>query len=329
MTNDLPLAGMINEAMIEMFCMKAVRIHEYGGPEVLKLEDVPKPVPAADEVLIKIYAAGVNPVDWKIREGLRKDKFPANLPLILGWDVSGVIEQAGKDVQLLKKGDEVYSRPDPTKNGAYAEYIVVKASQVNLKPKSIGHVEAAAVPLAGLTAWQGLFDFGGLKPGQKVLIHAASGGVGSFAVQFAKWQHAYIIATTSKENMEFVKQLGADEVIDYKSEKFEDKVHNIDLVFDTVGGEAQKRSLKVLRNGGTLITTLKPENQEEAKKKNIHIEGYTAQSYPKQLEQIARLIDSGIVHPVIAKVLDLEHAAEAQKLSEEGHTRGKIVLKVA
>lgn len=308
--------------------MKAIRIHQFGGPEVLKLEEVPRPEPGADEVLIKVFATSVNPVDWKIRKGLRKEKFPTKFPLIPGWDVSGEIEEVGSDIKIFRKGDEVYSRPDLTRNGTYAEYVVVKADLVGLKPKSIDHEKAAAVPLAGLTAWQGLFDHGGLQAGQKVLIHAASGGVGTFAVQFAKWKGAYVIGTTSAENIEFVKQLGADEVIDYKKEKFEDKLKDIDLVFDTIGGATQRRSLKVLKNDGRLITTLKPENQEEAKTKNIHIEGYTAQSYPEELEQIAHLIDAGKVMPVVTVILPLEKAAEAQKISEEGHTRGKIVLKV-
>ena len=292
--------------------MKAIRIHEFGGPEVLKLEDAPRPKPGKDEVLIKVFATSVNPVDWKIRKGLRKEKFPIKFPLIPGWDVSGEIEEAGTDIKNFHKGDEVYGRPDSTRNGAYAEYVVVKANLVSLKPKSIDHVKAAAVPLAGLTAWQGLFDYGHLQPGQKVLIHAASGGVGTFAVQFAKWKGAYVAGTTSKQNIDFVKQLGADEVIDYKKEKFEDKLRDVDLVFDTIGGDTQNRSLKILKNGGRLITTLKPEIQEDAKSKSIHIEGFTAQSYPEDLEQIAQLIDAGKVIPVIAEVLPLEQAAEAQ-----------------
>ncbi len=308
--------------------MKAITIHAFGGPEVLKLEEVPVPKPAADEVLIKIYASGVNPVDYKIRKGARKEKFPTNFPLILGWDCSGVIEEVGSEVKNLKKGDEVYSRPDPTKNGTYAEYVVVKANQVGKRPMSIDHIHAAAVPLAGLTAWQGLFDFGKLEKDQKVLIHAASGGVGSFAVQFAKWKGAYIIGTTSKENIDFVKQLGADEVIDYKNEKFEEKLKDLDLVFDTIGGDTQKRSVQVLKNGGRLITTLKPEAGAEAKEKNIHLEGYMAQSYPDELEKIAQLIDERKVKPYIEKVFPLEEAAEAQQLIEQGHTVGKIVLKV-
>lgn len=308
--------------------MKAVRIHEFGGPDVLELEEAPKPKPAADEVLVKVYATSVNPVDWKIREGMRKDKFPTPLPLIPGWDVSGVIEEVGDHVKRFRPGDEVYGRPDPTKNGAYAEYITVKANQLGFKPKSIDHINAAAVPLAGLTAWQGLFDRGYLQKGQKVLIHAASGGVGTFAVQFAKWKGAYVIGTASEANISFIKQLGADEVIDYHKESFEDVLNDIDLVFDTIGGDTQKRSIQVLKEHGRLITTLKPEFLAEAKEKHIYLEGYTAQSYPDQLEQIAGLIDEGIIQPVISMVLNLDEARKAQQISEEGHVRGKIVIKV-
>lgn len=308
--------------------MKAVRIHEYGGPDVLELEEAPMPKPASDEVLVKVYATSVNPVDWKIREGMRREKFPADLPLIPGWDVSGVIKEVGENVHQFKEDDEVYGRPDPTKDGAYAEYIAVKANQLGRKPKSIDHINAAAVPLAGLTAWQGLFDRGRLEKGQKVLIHGASGGVGTFAVQFAKWKGAYVIGTTSAANVSFVKQLGADEVIDYHNENFEDRLNNIDLVFDTIGGETQKRSIQVLKNGGRLITTLKPEFLVEAKEKHIYLEGYTAQSYPQQLERIADLIDNGIIQPVVSMVLSLEDARKAQQISEDGHVRGKIVIKV-
>jgi NADPH:quinone reductase-like Zn-dependent oxidoreductase len=307
--------------------MKAIRAHEFGEPDVLQMDNIPVPTPANDELLIKVYATSVNPVDWKILSG-KYQKFPVNLPLTPGWDVSGVVEKVGADVRNFKPGDEVYSRPDPTKNGAFAEYIVVKADIVALKPKKIDHVRAAAIPLAGLTAWQGLFKYGQLQKGQKVLIHAASGGVGTFAVQFAKWKGAYVIGTASDKNIDFVKELGADEVIDYKKEKFEGKLSNLDLVFDTMGGDTQKRSVKVLKNGGRLITTVKPESEEEAKAKKIHLEGYTAQSYPEDLAQIAGLVDEGKVKPVIADIMPLEKAAEAEKLSKEGHIRGKLVLKV-
>ncbi|MGN7989657.1 NADP-dependent oxidoreductase [Pedobacter sp. 22226] len=308
--------------------MKAVRIHEFGGSEVLSIDEIPVPQPAPDEVLIKVHATSVNPVDWKIREGQRKEKFPAKLPLTLGWDVSGTIEDLGEKVSAFRKGDEVYGRPDPTKNGAYAEYIVVKANIISIKPASIGHTEAAAVPLAGLTAWQGLFDHGLLKAGQKVLIHAAAGGVGTYAVQFAKWKGAHVIGTASNANADFLKRLGVDEVIDYKMEDFEKVLSDVDLVLDTIGGETQLKSLNVLKAGGRIITTLMPEFITEAKAKNVHIIGFTAQSIPGQLTEIATLIDSGKVKPVIEKVLPFTSAKQAQTESEQGHTRGKIVLQV-
>lgn len=308
--------------------MKAARIHEFGGPEVLHVEEIPRPSPAKDELLIKVFASGVNPVDWKIRNGLRKDKFPAKLPLTLGWDVSGIVEGKGEKVKGFKKGDEVYGRPDMTKNGTYAEYVVVKADQVSLKPKTVDHVNAASIPLAGLAAWQGLFDHGHLEKGQKVLIHGASGGVGSYAVQFAKWKGAYVVGTASTDNIDFVKKLGADEVIDYKNEKFEDKVQEADLVFDTIGGETQKRSLNVIKSGGRLVTTVQPEFAKEAAERNITLEGYIAQADPAQLKEMAELVDKGMIKPAVTEVMPLEKAADAQKKSEEGHARGKIVLKV-
>ena len=308
--------------------MKAIRIHEYGGPDVLSIDEIPVPEPAADEVLIRVHATSVNPVDWKIREGLRKEKFPAKLPLTLGWDVSGVVEQVGEKVSIFRKGDEVYGRPDPTKNGAYAEYIVVKANLLSIKPISIGHTEAASVPLAGLTAWQGLFDHGLLKEGQKVLIHAAAGGVGTYAVQFAKSKGAYVIGTASDQNIDFLKRLGADEVIDYNMDNFETILSDIDLVLDTIGGDTQLKSIEVLKTGGRLITTLAPEFVTEAKAKNVDLIAYMAQSIPEQLAEIAKMIDAGKVKPIIDQVLPFTEARSAHMRSEEGHTRGKIVLQV-
>ena len=308
--------------------MKAIRIHKYGGPEVLSIDEVPVPEPGKDEVMVRVHATSVNPVDWKIREGLRKEKFPSKLPLTIGWDVSGVVEQVGEKVSNFRKGDEVYGRPDPTKNGAYAEYIVVKASLLGIKPLGIGHTEAAAVPLAGLTAWQGLFDHGLLKEGQKVLIHAAAGGVGSYAVQFAKSKGAYVIGTASDQNIEFLKRLGADEVIDYNMESFEMRLNDIDLVLDTIGGDTQLKSIEVLKPGGRLITTLAAEFTTEAKAKNVHLIAYVVQSIPAQLAEIAKMIDAGKVKPIIDQVLPFTDARKAHMSIEEGHTRGKIVLQV-
>jgi NADPH:quinone reductase-like Zn-dependent oxidoreductase len=239
-----------------MATMKAVRIHTYGGPEVLRYEDVPRPAPAAGEVLIKIHAAAVNPVDWKVRAGHLKDMLKYHMPLIPGWDAAGVIEDVGAGVARLKRGDEVYTRPDITRDGTYAEYIAVREREVALKPKSLDHVHAAAIPLAALTAWQALFDAGGLSAGQRVLIHAAAGGVGSFAVQLAKWKGAYVIGTASAHNHEFLCGLGADETIDYNTRRFEDEVHDVDMVLDAMAGETQKRSWKTLKPGGILVSIL-------------------------------------------------------------------------
>ena len=308
--------------------MKAVRIHEYGGPEVLKIEDVETPTPAADDVLIKVYATSVNPVDSKIRSGKNQQRYNNPMPLTLGWDVSGTIEEIGADVKGFKRGDEVYARPDLNRDGTYAEYVVVKASKVGFKPKSLTHNEAAAVPLAALTAWQGIFDWGKLEKGQRILIHGASGGVGTFAVQLAKWKGAYVIGTASESNIDFLKGLGADEVIDYKKQKFEEILKDIDVVFDLIGGDTQKKSVQVLKEGGILVSTLGIVDKDLLAQKNIHGEAYMAQSIPDQLNQMATLIDEGKLKPVIAKVMPLEEAAEAERESEAGHVRGKIVLEV-
>src|SRR6266851_4676498 len=227
--------------------MKAIRIHNYGGPEALQYEDAPRPKPQAGEVLVRVHAAGVNPIDWKVREGHMKDFWPHKFPLILGWDLSGVVEEIGAGVSRFKKGDEVYSVPDVSRNGAYAEYIVVRESEVALKPKALHHIRAAAVPLAVLTAWQALFDTVQLQPRQRVLIHGAAGGVGHFAVQLAKLKGAHVVGTASAKNHEMLNKLGADELVDYTIQRFEDVTRNIDVVLDTIGGDTQERSWQVLK----------------------------------------------------------------------------------
>jgi NADPH:quinone reductase-like Zn-dependent oxidoreductase len=214
------------------------------------------------------------------------------------------------------------------RNGAFAEYIVVKADLVALKPQSLDHINAAALPLAGLTAWQALFEHGDLKAGEKVLTHAASGGVGSLAVQLAKWKGAYVIGTTPEKNTDFVKSLGADEVINYRAENLQDTLSEIDLVFDTVGGETQKYSLRVLKHSGRLITILAPEYIEAAKEKNIYLRSFSTISYPADLRQMAELVDVGKLRPIIAAVMPLEETIAAEKMVEEGHTVGKIVIQI-
>lgn len=306
--------------------MKAVLIYKYGGTEVLKFGDAPIPVINPDDVLIKVFATSVNPIDWKVREG--HSKGTRVFPVILGWDVSGVIEKVGADVHDYKVGDEVFARPDVSRNGTYAEYVAVRAKEISFKPKTIDHLESAAIPLAGLTAWQGLFDHGKLQAGQKVLIHGAAGGVGTLAVQLAKWKGAYVIGTASEKNIAFLKELGADEVIDYHKEKFEETLKNIDVVFDTIGGETQIKSLQVLKPGGILVSIVGIKDMEALKVKGIQGVQYMAQSVPENLKQLAVLIDSGKLKPVIAQVLPLKEIVKAHQLSERGHTRGKIVLQV-
>lgn len=308
-----------------METMKAIRVHRFGGPEVLQYEAIQRPVPEADEMLIRVSAAGVNPVDWKMREGRNKNR---PLPMIPGWDVSGVIESVGKDVTDWKKGDEVYSRPDISRDGAYAEYIAVRASEIARKPKSIDHINAAAIPLAALTAWQVLFDAGGLSAGQKVLIHAAAGGVGHYAVQLAKWKGAYVIGTASQRNHDFLREIGADETIDYNMTTFEKVVHDVDMVFDTIGGETRQRSWQVLKKGGILVSIVGHPSEEDAARFGARPGYVFVQPNAGQLNEISGLVDSGKLKAFVQTVLPLIDAPKAHELSQEGHTRGKIVLKV-
>jgi NADPH:quinone reductase-like Zn-dependent oxidoreductase len=307
--------------------MKAVQIHHYGGPEALVYEDAKIPDIQPDDVLIREKATSINPIDWKVRNGGRKG-VERTFPIILGWDVAGVVEKVGAQVKDFKTGDEVYGRPDTSRNGTYAEFVAVRASEIALKPKSLSFEQAAAIPLAGLTAWQGIFDHGKLQTGQKILIQGASGGVGTLAIQLAKWKGAYVIGTSSGKNIDFLRNLGADEVIDYETAHFEEILHDIDVVFDTIGGEVQMNSLKVLKPGGILVSTVGIKDEAAVKAKGVQGIAYMAKSLPDQLRQMAQLIDEGKLKPVIAKIFPLKDAAEAQKESEKGHTRGKIVLTV-
>jgi len=310
--------------------MKAIRIHNYGGPEVLQYEEAPRPkVAAATEVLIRVHAAGVNPIDWKVREGYMKDFWPHEFPLILGWDLSGVVEKIGTGVSHFKKGDEVYSVPDASRDGAYAEYIVVRESELALKPKSLHHVRAAAVPLAAVTAWQALFDAGQLKRGQRVLIHGGSGGVGHVAVQLAKWKGAHVLATASTKNQELLRELGVDEPIDYTKQKFEDVARDVDLVLDLIGGETQERSWSVLKKGGSLLSLVQPPSVEKAKALGVRAAFVAGHPSGAQLAEIAKIIDSGQLAPVIDRILPLSEVRRAHELSQSGHTHGKIVLRIS
>jgi NADPH:quinone reductase-like Zn-dependent oxidoreductase len=308
--------------------MKAIRIHRYGGPEVLQYEDAPRPKPKPGEVLIRVHAAGVNPIDWKVREGYAKDFLKHTLPLIPGWDLSGVVEEVGPGGSRFNKGDQVYSVSDPSRDGAYAKYIVVRESEIALKPKSLHHVHAAAVPLAALTAWQALFDSGQLKPGQRVLIHGGSGGVGHVAVQLAKWKGAYVLATASTKNQELLRELGVDEPIDYTKQKFEDVARDVDLVLDLIGAETQERSWSVLKKGGVLLSLVQPPSVERAKALGVRAAFVAGHPSGAQLAEIAKLIDSGKLKLTIDRILPLSEVRRAHQLSQTGHARGKIVLRV-
>jgi NADPH:quinone reductase-like Zn-dependent oxidoreductase len=305
--------------------MRAIRIHEFGGPEVLRAEEVPVPQPADDEILVRIAGASVNPVDYKTREG----KYPAvkesDLPITLGRDLSGTVESCGAAMDQSCKGHAVFALLGRDR-GAYAQYAVVKANEFVLKPKSLNHTEAAAIPLAALTAWQGLFNHGGLRAGQRVLIHGGAGGVGHLAIQLAKAKGAFVATTASKEDLDFVRSLGADQVIDYENQLFEDEVEDVDLVYDLVAGETQDRSFKVLKSGGVMVSTLKEPDETKAKDKNIRVARYMAEPNAGELEQIARLIDDGAVKPTIQATFPLEDAAKAEKLLAHDHVRGKVVL---
>ena len=277
---------------------------------------------------MRVIAASVNPVDYKIREGKYPAVKPNMLPYVPGRDIAGIVEACGGLVDDWKPSSKLYAMLGIDRGG-YSEFALVNAEEAAHKPRSLDFVAAASVPLAGLTAWQGLFRRGKLQSGQRVLIHGGAGGVGHFAVQFAKARGAYVITTVSEKHVDFVRGLGADEVIDYKKPRFEDVAKNVDLVFDLIGGETQERSWAVIRRGGALVSTLTAPSQDRAKALGVHAMRYTVRESGAELEEIGRLIDAGKVKPKIAKTFQLGEAANAQQYVEEGHTEGKVVLKIA
>ena len=315
--------------------MKAVRLHEFGGPEVLKYEEVPRPLFGSEEVLVRVHASGVNPLDWKVRRGLMRGLIEHTLPLVPGWDFSGVVEELGEGVTGFKVGDAVYGRADPSRNGSYAEYVAVRSNEIAMKPRSVDHVQAAAVPLGALTAFQALFGTDAREPsidlsrGQRLLIHGAAGGVGSFAVQLARWRGARVIATASAEHADYVRELGAEEVIDYAKQPFERVVRDLDAVLDLVGGDVAQRSIQVLRPGGVVASTLGGLTQQQAAESGVRSVSVMTRTSPTELAAIASLIDERVLRVSVSQIFSLEEAAQAQQAVEGGHTRGKVVLRIA
>lgn len=314
--------------------MKAIRIAAFGGPDVMKYEDAPVPEPGPGEALVRVYAAGVNPIDWKTREGQLEGRVHHRLPLVLGWDVAGQIERLGPGASGFAPNESVFGRSDMSRDGSYAEMVVVRTDELARQPVTLRFAEAAAVPLAALTAWQALFEAPSpyssleLQSGQTLLLHGAAGGVGTFALQLAKWKGARVIATASKRNVAFLEELGADRVIDYEKERFEDHVEQVDAVLDTVGGETLARSWAVLRRGGILASTTIRLPEEEARSHGARTAYVLVQPNPRQLDVIARLIDARVIRPVVSQIFPLQDACRAHELSRQGHVRGKIVLEV-
>jgi NADPH:quinone reductase-like Zn-dependent oxidoreductase len=310
--------------------MKVMQVQAYGGPEQLHYEDVPIPKLSPGEILVAVQAASVNPIDCKLASGdlrpVMKNKAVA-LPWIPGGDFSGVVEKVAENVDDLKEGDEIYGS-SPT-GGGYAQFVVVQATSVALKPKKLSHFEAASIPLAGQTAWQALFTHGHLDKGKNVLIHGGAGGVGSFAIQLARWKGAKVFATGASNHKDYLQRLGAHMAIDYQTTAFEKIVRDADLVVDLIGGETQQRSFKVLKAGGTLVSTISLPSQEEADKYKVHATMMSMRPSREQLKRLADLLDSGEIRTNVSKVYPLYRAKEAWGDILSHHTQGKIVLQVA
>jgi NADPH:quinone reductase-like Zn-dependent oxidoreductase len=305
--------------------MKAIRIHEYGNASELKLEEAPRPGIAADQMLVKIRDAGVNPVDWKIREGYLKDRAPATFPLTMGQDFSGEVAELGNGVDRFAVGDRVFGFAQ----GAYAEYAAASISEVAKMPQSMGFELAASLPTAGLTALQLIRDVVKAHKGMTILIHGAAGGVGSFAAQIAMHLGAKVIGTASDQDVSYLKSLGVGQVIDYKRERFEEKARELDAVVDLVGGDTLARSYSIVKKGGALATTVQPIDESVTKQAGIRGVHFLMKRSASDLAELAKLVDQGVVKPRVSQTMDLAHAKEAQQLNETGQSHGKFILKVA
>jgi NADPH:quinone reductase-like Zn-dependent oxidoreductase len=305
--------------------MRVIQIHSYGGPEQLKLEEMSRPVPQAGEVLVRVHAAGVNPMDWKIRQGLMQAIRPVTFPFIPGLEVAGVVEAPGPGVTAFEVGQAVFG---PCAAGAYAEYITIPARGLARKPESLSFAEAATIPIGATTAWRALVDHGGLTAGQRVLIQGAAGGVGLFAVQLAKWKKAEVIGTTSTANLAFVRGLGADLVVDYTTTAVESMAQDLDLVLDGVGPATFGSSLAVLRRGGTLISIAGFPPQNQAQQAGVRALMLPPQPASTSLQTFAQLIEEGQLKVTAGKAFPLSEARQAHEYSQRGHGQGRIVLTI-
>jgi NADPH:quinone reductase-like Zn-dependent oxidoreductase len=308
--------------------MRAIQLVDYGGAEQLKPVTIPVLAPKAGEVLVEVHAASVNPIDWKLREGQGKGWWPLELPAILGRDVAGVVVATGAGVEGWQCGDEVVAFLGSAPHGGYAEYVPVDVGSLARKPGSLTFTEAGAYPLVAMTAWQATVDAGGVKAGDRVLVHGGAGGVGGMAVQIAKARGAHVIATASARNHEYLTSIGADEAIDYRTQRFEDVVKDVDLVVDTVGGDTLERSPAVVKRGGRIVSVAGRVPQAACDAGGIECKGVRAVPAGESLAEIGRLIDAGKIKVHVDATFPLARAADAQELNREGHTRGKIVLVV-
>jgi NADPH:quinone reductase-like Zn-dependent oxidoreductase len=308
--------------------MRAVRIHQYGGTETLQLEQIDTPTINADDILINVKAAAINPVDWKIREGYLQQFIPYKLPVTLGWDVAGVVTQVGSEVTEFKVGDEVFSRPDIARDGSYADYIAVKADEVVLKSTKLDFAQAAALPLAGITAWQCLVDVSQVQPGQRVLIHAGAGGVGHLAIQIAKAKGAFVIATASTANQGLLRELGADQAVDYTQGALTEQFDAVDIVFDTMGGQILADSWALLKSGGMLVSVVEPPSEEIAKQHGVKSAFVFIEPSSRILKELNKLVEAEQLTPLIEHRFSLEQIEAAHLQSQSGRTRGKIVIDV-
>ncbi|MDQ0158190.1 NADP-dependent oxidoreductase [Alkalibacillus salilacus] len=310
--------------------MKAVRIHNYGGQEQLIEENIEKPRPAAGQVIVKQHATSINPIDWKLRAGYLQDMVPFEFPVILGWDTAGIIDEVADDVTDFEIGDRVFARPELTNQGTYAEYTAVDAHLLAHIPENLTFQEAAGVPLTTMTAWQCLYDFADIQPGDKVLIHAGAGGVGTMAIQLAKVTGAKVVTTASTHNVEFLYSLGADKVIDYKKQDFDDELEDVDFVLDTLGGEIQERSYKVLKNGGQLASIAAPPEQEQAEAHGVKAGFVWLEPVGEQMRAIAKLLEDEKIKPIVGHQYPLSEQGirDAHALSETHHAKGKIIIDI-